>query len=316
MGKCETNGGYLYIFDAMPHEGSGSGLNATPLAAPNGWYLRLVAATNPSRPVFTPPQMLQDLIEFPRLLRDTGRFLSDPRRYANLKGIADTYLAGRFGWAPLIEDLGKLIDLQSHILKRTKELERLYSGRGLKRRVKFGNDTAVSKSLVTYPMDNFSKVVVTAHHKCERSNWGSIRWKPTSPPPFHPSDVRMHNYVRRIVFGLTPEGMAKGLWDVIPWTWLLGWFVNIGNYALAYSNTVPASHGSACHMSQVTLTTSAGTFEAIGVKSQDLHHIGYSTYSRKTREVSGVMTPGFNMPFMDMSRLSVLGALVAQRLRR
>lgn len=44
---------------------------------------------------------------------------------------------------------------------------------------------------------------------------------------------------------------------------------------------------------------------------------GQYSESIKTRLVgTGSILPGFNMPFLDMSRLSVLGSLFVQRLKR
>lgn len=146
--------------------------------------------------------------------------------------------------------------------------------------------------------------------------WATIHWKPTTPPPFHPSDVELNRFCRKLVLGMTTEGLAKGTWDIIPWTWLVGWFTNIGKYALAYSNTVPASYSKACFMSKVTVTGIAGVPVATGLRTNTVRITGHSSFVRKTRTVSGALTPGFHMPFLDIWRLSVLSALAVQRVIR
>lgn len=293
--------------------------SSTPLPAPNGWGLDLVAGTNPSRPLLTPPQFVQDLIELPRMIRQLGQALSDPKRLVNDREAANHYLSWKFGWLPLFDDLHKLLNLQLYIAKRNKELHQLYSGSGLRRRLKFGEETKVHRCTSVFPLQGTgagNTFTLIGSYTTVKRSWGTIRWKPTEPPPFHPDDLRWNQRTRQILLGFTPEGMAKGLWDVIPWTWLLGWFTNVGKYTLLHSNTVPATHSNKCFMSQTlaTLVPSSVTYGPL-VKG-NLKVTGLTTRTRKTRSVDSTLLPGLNMPYLDMSRLSVLGALAIQRLRR
>ena len=294
--------------------------NETPLVAPDGWFLSTVAGTNPSRPVVTIPTLVQDFIDIPKQIRDLGKLLASPRSQANAKGVANQFLSWKFGWLPLFDDLHQLLDLQASIIKRNKELHALYSGKGLKRRLKFDDTTGNSEGVEVYYFKNdgvtTSQMNVLVDNVCKKRSWATITWYPTTPPPYHPDDAKWNDLSRRLVLGFTPEGMAKGLWDVIPWTWLLGWFTNVGKYTLAYSNTVPASHSKACFMSEVVSTSKIKSIVPIGTTEFSVVGSGSRTYSSKTRIVSGALTPGFNMPYLDMSRLSVLSALAIQRIKR
>jgi len=309
-----------YVFDNYCVGDNGCP-NETPLAAPNGWFLSTVAATNPSRPVMTIPTLAQDLIDIPKQIRDLGRLLLTPKKeLANAKGVANQYLSWKFGWLPLFEDLHQLLDLQSYILKRNKELHALYSGKGLKRRLKFDNSHESGSGLgsridFAHDASQPSYVSCDVDHVVAKRSWATITWYPTTPPPYHVDDARWNDYTRRIVLGLTPEGVAKGLWDVIPWTWLLGWFTNVGSYILANSNTVPASHSKACFMSEVSRTSKIKSVTTVGTVYSSIIGTGSFKRVQKTRVVSGALTPGFNMPYLDMSRLSVLGALAIQRIK-
>lgn len=285
------------------------------LSAPSGWVLTLVARTNPSRPNLNPPEMLQNLYELPRMIRNLWSFLKHPRTVFTPKGASNEYLGLQFGWIPFIKDITDLLDLQGLIDRRLKELHQLYSGKGLRRRVPFGNDTMSAVASTSFPGRN--SVIVTAYNSrdIKRKSWGTIRWKPTAALPYyHPGDVRYRNHVRNVVLGLTPEGLFKGLWAVIPWTWLIGWFTNIGSYALAQSNTVPAQWGEACFMSQMTVTTKPSGYKVTGLVRGKYEQHGEHVWTKKTRLVgSTVLTPGLNMPFLDMFKLSVLAALGTQR---
>jgi hypothetical protein len=307
---------WIYKFENYPFiGGAGEVPERSLLPVNSGWYLDLIAGTNPSRPVFTPPQVLQDIIELPKLLRETGSLLRKPSKLLSPKEAANAHLAGRFGWAPLIEDLIKVIGLQKTILKRNKELRDLYSGKGIKRRLKFANETKTTKSvhLLAYGSTLISADV---HQVVRKDQWGTINWKPTDPPPFHPSDEERNKFALRLALGLTVEGMAKGAWDVIPWTWLLGWFTNVGKYTLLHSNTVPAVHSGACLMNRVVSTSFPGMVTVKNSKAYLLSPTGAFVHSTKTRvAASGAVLPGFNMPYLDMSRLSVLASLFVQRMR-
>lgn len=307
----------IYVYDKVPFfQGSGESPNKTLTPVKSGWELDLIAGTNPSRPVFTLPQFAQDLIELPKLLRETGNLLRKPQKLWSPREAANAHLAARFGWLPLIEDLTKLLDLQSTILKRKRELANLYSGRGLRRRLKFGKNTQVYRQVYKRAQYGTGLVSVGLSVTVTKEEWGTIVWRPKSASYFIPGDEELNRQVRRLIFGLTVEGMAKGVWDVIPWTWLLGWFTNVGKLILSTSNTVPASYSEACLMRMVSTSVVADTPVYSG-KNYKLSVSGQYSESIKTRLVgTGSILPGFNMPFLDMSRLSVLGSLWIQRLKR
>lgn len=291
-------------------------LNTDPLSAPDGWYLDLVARTNPSRPVLCPPSLIQDLLDLPKMLRNLKQLMRTPQAVATPKGVANAYLETMFGWMPFVEDIKILLDLQRHVIKRSHELSRLYSNSGLRRKVQLGESHEVEPGSYTLGSYGTSSMVIPVSVSVDKKMWATIRWKPTTPPPFHPDDIRMNQLANRIVLGMTTEGLAKGLWDVIPWTWIVNWFTNVGKYTLAYSNTVPASHSEACLMSSSTVTCVAGPLKPTNIRYSTVSCTGKSSSKRLTRIVSGALTPGFNVPFMDTFRLSILSALTIQRVKR
>ena len=298
-----------YTLSSLPANMTGMSV----LGAPSGWELDVVAGTNPSRASIGIPMWLQNLGELPGMVRSLGKILSDPRGAVRPKGFADNFLGVKFGWLPLIDDLQKLLEFQKHVIKRNKELHQLYSGKGLRRRIQIASDTTSEETSSTFGGTFITYVTLKCSLKVTRKSWGTIHWKPTLLPLYHPDDARMNDLARQLAIGLTPEGIARGIWDVIPWTWLIGWFTNVGKYVNAYSLTVPATHGAVCFMSQAVAELRASSVSAANTSSDKLVCQGTATLTLKTRQVSTSVSVGSNIPYMDMSRLSVLGALFVQR---
>jgi hypothetical protein len=284
----------------------------SPIPAPNGWLLDLVAGTNPSRPVLNIPEAVENIVSLPKMLKNLGDLILSPASKMKPKGFAGEYLGVQFGWLPLIEDLTKLLKVQSYVIKRNRELNQLYSGKGLRRRLKFADDTTVVVNNTGY---GAATTIVT--HSCslsiKRTQWGTIHWYPTEPPAYHPDDPRWNLLTYRLVLGATPEAMANGLWKVLPWTWLIGWFTNFGKYTLANSWTIPATHSAGCFMSKAEATYSSAGVSWTNTKGGSLSHSGEAYRTIRTRSVSSTVTAGANMPYLDMFRLSILGALFTQK---
>lgn len=284
----------------------------TPIGAPNGWLLDLVAGTNPSRPVVNIPELVEDLVDLPKAIKGLGDLILNPASKFNPKGFAGEYLGVQFGWLPLIEDLTKLLNFQSYAIKRAKELNQLYSGKGLRRRLRFSDDTTNS-SITGQTSISTSVVSQVCSLTIKRECWGTIHWFPTTPPSYHPSDTELNSLSTKLVLGASPEAMANGLWKVIPWTWMIGWFTNLGKYTLAHSWTVPADHGTGCFMSMATATYAAGGVSTTNITGGSLSSSGTATRTVRQRSVSSTVTVGANMPYLDMFRLSILGALFVQK---
>lgn len=287
------------------------GIAGEALVSLTGSSADLIARTNPSRPVINPLTLAQDLIDIPKQLRSVGKLIRTPTRLLSPKEAANQYLGLKFGWLPLIDDAKKLIDIQRYAHQRAGELKRLYSSGGLKRTLKLDSKVAQQESTVILDSGapGFSApcrqtLIVSG------KRWGSVRWKPTSLPPYNPSDSDRINQAYRLVSGLTREGLAQGAWDLIPWTWITDWFFDVGTFMLQHSNTIPAVPTDVCIMTQTQTNVEWGpATTAFGSWT------GSATRIVKTRAVgsSGVTA---TLPHLDGSRLSILGALFVQRFLR
>jgi hypothetical protein len=273
----------------------------------------LLARTNPSRPDYVPLTLLQDLVDLPRMLKDVGRLITTKKsKLLNAREVANQHLGFQFGWKPLFQDIKDLLDVQEHIHRRVGELHRLYDQGGLKRRIRLGSWTGEYRANLTAESSLLLSASVDRSYLCEVERWGTVRWKPTVLPRYQPNDAELIRQAKQLVLGLSLESTLKGAWDVIPWTWLIGWFTNIGDYAMQYSNTVPARPSSSCVM---TKTSTMCSFNVTSMTPGYTGGNGYATCVSKDRYV-GAGTLDVHLPFIGRDRLAILGALFVQRFKR
>jgi len=286
---------------------------SVPAASAN--MLDLLNRTNPSRPDYVPLTLIQDLVDIPKQLKEVGRLIQTPLKHlTSSREVANHYLGWQFGWKPLFQDVKDLLDLQMHIHKRVGELHRLYSSNGLKRRLHLGSWTVASQSRVTTESNSLFALTVDRSILTKRDRWGTVRWKPSVTLPSHtPSDAEIIRQAQQVALGLTVEGTLKGAWDLIPWTWVVNWFTNVGSFALQYSNTVPANPASACIMtkSETLFQDSNPQYSRSGFTGG----FGDVVTTTKARYV-GPATLSVHLPFIGKDRLSILAALFVQRFKR
>jgi hypothetical protein len=261
----------------------------------------------------TPLTLIQDLVEIPKQLRDVGKLISNPKSLLSAREIANQNLAIRFGWIPLVKDVQDLFNLQSSIHQRVGELNRLYSETGLHRRIKLGSSSAEKKQN-NVVVSSFTGVSgsATIRQFTRGERWASVRWKPTAVPPHNPSDADRIRQARKLVSGMTIEGLLNGLWEVIPWTWVIDWFTDVHGYAMTWSNTVPAVPYSACVMQHTSTVTDIATNNNGSALTGGSGTIIYET---KERFIGGASVNAF-LPFIGMDRLSILSSLFIQRFKR
>jgi hypothetical protein len=277
--------------------------------------ITLIARTNPSRPGVTPLTLAQDVIELPKMLRDVGRLLSKKKKHVAPRDLAKWNLAIQFGWIPLIHDVSALLHFQSSVDKRARELERLWSKGGLKRRLKLGN--AHAEAVVTpVIIDTQLGATVYGIRKTYTSarSWGTIRWLPTALPPAPPGTAKFNQYARNVVSGWTITGLNQGAWDILPWSWIVDWFSNTGDYMLANSAGVPCGHLTPNIMTETTSQHSYSRLGSGGDASWVTGGTGNASFVSKRRDLSSGSLSA-HLPFLNGKQLSILGSLFVQRFR-
>jgi len=284
-----------------------------------------LARSNPNRIGVGLPQFLYELRDLPGLYRDIMAYKLNIKRLRtgnhplgvhSAKEIANHYLAAQMGWLPLISDIRKLLHFQSLVDKRLKELERLYAKGGLKRRIRIPSDTT-SGEFVDNQLPIHSSTGIQLDVKVQkytlRERWCTVRWTPTVLPSTRHTSKQLNSLARRLVLGLTFGQAGVQAWNLIPWTWLAGWCLNVDDYMSAHINTIPVNH-SVINVMTHTYTKETWT-RTDGYRFTITGGEGARIFETKARaQVSGAALTA-TLPFLSQRQLSILSSLALQRIK-
>lgn len=280
--------------------------------------LKALASSNPNRPVVSLPVFIAELKDIPKMIKQAGDILLGRNARATAtRTVAEGYLAASFGWLPLFDDLNKLFHFQDLVEKKKKELDHLYQNGGIRRKRVLQNDSA---SLTDGPWSMNSNgglsVMATCHRTTTYEEWVTVRWNLIGSSRPKPTDTEIRNQAANIVRGtiLDPRNIAADLWNIVPWSWLTDWFVNIGDYLDSHRGGIPVEPTRTCVMKRThtvgVYTRTSGTINTTG---------GDGTIDRWTKlRLPTSPTPGLSasIPFLTGHQASILGSLFITRVVR
>lgn len=307
--------------------------NSIPADTIANMSIRAMAATNPARAQVLLPTFLWELRELPAMLLQAGRVASAIQNNAPWRNhvdwsrpssVASANLAYQFGWAPLVRDILNIAKLGDMTNKRLDELERLTSPKGLRRRFQISDVTRETgpKSVPVWSTGGY--VLYTTERTVQSLNqWAVINWKPIPNSPYlqnplkrMPDDIRKlllqgGTDIRMLLLGTSGHHALENIWEALPWSWLVDWFIPI-QAAIAAKNRALARPigGVICTQRRTrvmwapqkdgSVTLSSGTFETI----------------RKRRVLLALNAlPTASIPILNWRQSSVLGSLAVLRAR-
>lgn len=256
------------------------------------------AMTNPSRPYVDVPVNALQLGELAHLIQGKGRSF--------IRDLGNNNLMYQFGIAPLVGDLVKLLHLTDQVNRRVSEIGRLRSQHGLRRTVSIGSYSSNAKVnkfiqsqnlLIREDFDVVTELAIKAH----------CRWMPAGDCMSLASPSETRALARRAVLGLTVD--TSTMWELIPWTWLLDWCGDFGQYLSAHRNIIPAT------LQDVSVMRHTRTVAEWSGKSQDDWSCTPIRYTRenKTRATSFV-APVAHLPFLSANQVGIVASLAVTRL--
>lgn len=227
--------------------------------------------THPGSPLASMGQWLLELKELPSLpLRSLFKgipFRRIPHEALNrvkwFSGLGSEYLNYAFGWRPFVNDLREMYHLMKTIDKRMAQIVR-DNGRAIKRGTRFNKE--VSTQIISGPGSSlmsqgsrsigasaaasggsyqyaFADVlgvpttisgssVVSRSVTTTRESWYSASYS------YHIPDTRSWQWNARTkaaLFGALPT--PRLVWEIMPWSWLVDWFANVGDSLEYHLNT-------------------------------------------------------------------------------
>lgn len=201
---------------------------------PGGLANKLFANASPDRPEILAPVFLFELRELPELIKSLGLFNFGlrPNRTNADKTAAKIWLSGNFGWAPLINDLKKLVEFPDAFARREKEIDDLHAtGKGLRRKVNLYSYTGPEVALTINcdsPDASLGTVIATGAPTVHI--WGTVRYRPAKLPDGSPLRKPTPQDLRRRILGLNAASITLNIWEALPWSWLVDYFVGVGDY--------------------------------------------------------------------------------------
>jgi len=260
------------------------------------------------------PLFVYELKDLPMMLKHVGDLLHGIKSVSGLspvKEAAASTLAYQFGWAPLLQDLGRLIDFSAAVKRRQTELEKAHSKTGLRRRISLGTDNNYrqGKSYIWSSYGLTARPTWRTHESAV--TWAVVWWKVRDPSQIGRKPT--FNEAYDTALGLNPGHIPIQIWKALPWSWMIDWFTDISNVMTANYNliyykpsrlAVMRTSTSICRHNRMTFGTdgviSAGTM--------------WATYKDRWVNNSPSAAPVLKLPFIDNFKLSILGSLSILRI--
>lgn len=292
----------------------------------------------PGNPVANVGQALIEARDMKRLVPWSifkGSFRGIPRRAYNhfkrLKGQAGGHLAVSFGWLPLIDDLRKAYMLTHDIDERLAKLRR-YNGRNSKRSRKLrdtnevtevSNETSLAFDYLLTPPLSVSRrgrTIRTVTTTISNKMWFEGNFRYYVPDI---GTLQWDRRARRALFGLDINPSL--IWEVMPWSWLIDWFSNVGdvlsNMSFNAVDHVVANYAYVMQTEETEQVTRVQTFwdAQTGTPSSINYGAGHTeaVYTLKDVRKSRVRANpfGFGITYDGLSayQTSILAALAVQR---
>lgn len=274
--------------------------------------------TNPSRASIDAMVTAIELREIPGLIKeglDVARnrlFKHIPSRaFRLLSRAAKINLMIQFGVLPLISDARKALIFQDLVDQRVRELKRLQE-RGLRRTVDLGTYSRESVSGIKYMHTAYTTVRANMRKETSITVRGHVRWHVNNN--FYQSDAQLRALAMSIVSNNDLD--VQALYELMPWSWLIDYFSNLGDFVSLTRNKINATHGLVRIMTHTRSSTQSINIDiADGDIDKDVTFspIRNTMETKRRQIVPGGLTA--QVDFLTGSQLSILGSLTVLKSR-
>lgn len=262
--QSDYDGGYFTAtFDHYPCDALRNGQLqpnfSFPEALPDAAYAsQAVNRTSPSKPYVDIGTNIAECGEIATMLKDWGLDLikagrgkepiywSNAQKYkrgaakgqALFRDLGKGNLQYQFGILPVLSDLSKMSQFQDQVNRRVRAIERLKGPHGYRKTVDLASlETSDSFGVVWQSADVY--LASTVSRQSYRNIKGHCRWIPGIEFPWDASNAELERLAISAVGGLTID--FSTVWELIPWSWLIDYFTNVGQFISNQRNLVPSS---------------------------------------------------------------------------
>lgn len=290
----------------MPIQGTFTDVWTFPTDA---WLTEVIKRTQDTGPIVDIPLSIAELKDLPRTIRHLGeRILTR----ASVKGVADDALALQFGFLPVLRDAANLVTLQRSLAARMARHRRKYRTRRSRGKlstpaVYVGWAYWFPSSVGTYT--SWGNFGTTFNATQTRDPAPSEQWFSAKIEPQHSLPEVLSEACRN------PTGVGEAslstLWNLIPWSFLIDYFSNLGDVIGLIGNRMPYKITSVCLMCtarlEVTQTPIMNTHPWI--ISQEWSEGKYAVVEKR-RFVYGNPTAGVQFtPLISSGQAAMIAAL-------
>lgn len=250
------------------------------------------------------------------------------RQLSDFRNLGSEYLNVVFGWKPFVNDLRQMYNLWKTIDNQMAKIIR-ENGKGIRRKATISDVTSTTQTTTHYtvpyvqcignPPITTGSTDYTVTTRTRSKEWFVGKFQYYIPDT---SSSLWNARARAALFGALPT--PELLWNVLPWTWLIDWFSNVGD---CLSNmSVNAVDNLICRYSFVMRHTATETEYATHVvhpasqTSTNIwpkvdHTLTGRVFDESKLRMGGGNPFGLNVQFGDLSayQLGILGALGLSR---
>lgn len=318
--------------------------------------LETLQRTNPATPIVSLSEFSgEQIAEIPKMVRESGRLriamLKDRNFWRNIwnrysqsrryqlgfltKAAFKSWVWYRFCINPLAHDLEAMLKFAISVKERVDYLTKLSQGQTVKRRVLMGYDkSTVQSSRVTLCTERATVSAIKETTKV-RQQWATATWQLKAGVTLPKLKPEITSMAKQILLGFNPYQLASASWELIPWSWLVDWFVPVSTWIGAQDNqTVGAAPRSVCFMRHtlqmvryvnwqappwVTIDEGeppnfVGGGSGLMTISEPLSHgTSVDVKRRSVITASQTIAPTPSWPALTAGQLSILGSILALR---
>lgn len=272
-----------------------------------------LARTQPYRAEAVAWEYLENIPQLGSSARDLYRYklnqlerLVPAKLWRSLDRAAKLNLLYQFGIAPLISDIGTLLHFQKSVDNRVKEIERLYGKRGLRRTLQMWDGS----NTTTIASQTIQSQGVLLHARITKTTTVSVRchvrWRAIFP--IQPSDAAMRNRAKRAILGADIDPYV--VYELMPWSWLVDYFFNLGSLVKAAKNLTTVTHDTVRVMEHYRTWSSSSNHDTNGSGANKITCSPFSVSFETKKRRLAIPTLNAQESLLTGGQLSILGSLV------